>query len=256
MQIHQVVVNLTTNAAHAMAGTGTLTFTVDLPPGDGKQIRLRVSDSGCGMDEAIKSRIFEPFFTTKAIGQGTGLGLAVVHGIVSALHGTIEVDSAVGRGSSFTLLLPIAATVELAALPHRQGASQGAGEELLVVDDEPAIRDMLRELLGTLGYRSTTVDGPAAALALVEAAPSRFAAVITDMSMPGGTGDTLATRLHAIRADLPVILSSGTELDAGEAPIAGVLAKPYTVATLSRVLAEVLANGRARAAVRQQSSRE
>ena len=253
-QIHQVVMNLGTNAFHAMQSSGgTLTLSIAAqiveaggPVATGRWIVIEVTDTGYGMSEQVKKRIFEPFFTTKPTGQGTGLGLAVVHGIVESHNGILTVDSTVGIGSTFRVWLPAITTGSISNQAHTRALPLGDGQEILLVDDEQPIRLLAVDFLAMLGYRGATAHSPAEALALVQAHPQRFAVVITDLTMPGMTGIQLANELAAIRPDLPVLLSSG-DLQAMDrakliAPLAGILPKPYSIENLGQALQAILRN--------------
>jgi PAS domain S-box-containing protein len=220
-QIHQIVMNLGTNAWHAMKDHGgTLGIMLDtvevdevvaetqLHASPGKYLRLTVSDTGKGMDRATMSRIFEPFFTTKAPGEGTGLGLAVVHGIIRSHDGAITVSSDLGKGTKFQLYFPVIGgvpekVISVAPVP------QGAGQRILFVDDEEPIALLSGKMLLKLGYAVVTMTDVARALELVRAKPSRFDLVVTDMTMPTMSGLEFARHLAKIRPDLPVILSTG-----------------------------------------------
>ncbi len=221
-QIHQIMMNLGTNAWHAMRDRpGRLevkleNFEVDkllaelhprLRPGP--YVRLSVGDTGCGMDAATLERIFEPFFTTKPSGEGTGLGLAVVHGIMESHDGVVTVYSHPGKGTIFHLYFP--AYHEQVALPPASTRTTplGAGQRILYVDDEPALANLGQKTLEQLGYEVTISTKVAEALELVRQAPARFDLVITDQTMPGMTGTDFAAQLLKIRLDLPIILTTG-----------------------------------------------
>ena len=221
-QVHQVLMNLCTNAAHAMRGrVGRLEVNLeplraqeefvashpDMRPGS--YVRLTVSDTGHGMDEATLKHVFEPFFTTKGPGEGTGLGLAVVHGIMRDHDGAIYVCSQPDQGTSFHLYFP-ASTGELVQ-PETTTIPliQGRQERILLVDDEPALCFTTDRVLRLLGYLPTTQTDPRQALALFCVQPQAFDLVITDLTMPGMTGVDLAMAMLAVRPDLPVILASG-----------------------------------------------
>jgi PAS domain S-box-containing protein len=224
-QVQQILLNLCTNAWHALDGSaGRITIGldaaeldaaaagllgVDLAPG--RYAHLWVRDTGSGMDAATRARVFEPFFTTKRVGQGTGLGLAVVHGIVSAHHGAITVDSTPGRGSAFHLYFPLLVAGESAgAEPALERlAPPGRGEHVLYVDDDQPILLMVEALLKRLGYRVTTVEHPREALQRVRDDPTLFDLVVTDFNMPELNGLELAAELAALRPGLPVAISSG-----------------------------------------------
>ncbi len=222
IQVHQIVMNLGTNAWHAMKDrTGRLQVKLEKclvdPALAATQPRLRpgayaclsVNDTGCGMDQATLQRIFEPFFTTKAPGEGTGLGLAVVHGIMTSHDGAVTVDSRPGEGTTFRLYFPAhEGEAEAAALTDGL-VPRGRGERLLFVDDEELLCRLGREALAALGYEVEFTTQPATALALIQADPGRFALVLTDQTMPGMTGLLLASRLLQIRPGLPIILMTG-----------------------------------------------
>ena len=212
----------------------------------GRYARLTVRDNGPGMEEAIRERIFEPFFTTKPAGQGTGLGLAVVHGIIQGHEASIEVQSAPGEGSSFYVYFPAAAAPAPAMrLPVPAAAPQhGGGKHILCVDDDESIVFLMRRLLERHGYRVSGYTDPLEALEAVRADPAQFDLVVTDYTMPGMSGLDVARALREIRADLPVALASGyiTEELRAEAPAAGVIDliyKPNTADALCDAIARI-----------------
>jgi PAS domain S-box-containing protein len=222
-QIHQILMNLGINAWHAMKDfSGRLQVNLERCVVDavhaatqpqlhpGVYARISVSDTGSGMDPATLRRIFEPFFTTKLSGEGTGLGLAVVHGIMDSHDGAVTVYSQPGEGSIFHLYFPAYAGVAVAAALAEEGpVPRGEGEHILVVDDEEVLTQLGQKTLVALGYKVEVTTRPAAALAMVRAAPKRFALVLTDQAMPGMTGIILASQLREVRRDLPVILMTG-----------------------------------------------
>ena len=221
-QIHQVIMNLCTNAYHAMRETGgTLAVSLDevaigsedygyadLAPGS--YLKLEVSDTGCGMEPKIQEKIFEPYFTTKKPGEGTGMGLAVVHGIVKSHHGHITVYSEPGKGTSFHVYLPLTEQVAV-ALPDKIAPKelQGQGERILFVDDEEQIRAVIDAILSKNGYQVTTFADGTEALAVFQKEPDRFDLVITDMTMPSMTGAELAQKILTLRPQTPIILCTG-----------------------------------------------
>jgi PAS domain S-box-containing protein len=256
-QLHQVTMNLCTNAIQAMGGSGTLRValeTIDVAAErvlahatlhTGPYARLTVEDTGSGMDEATLARIFEPFFTTKEVGKGTGLGLALVYGIVTDSAGAIEVTSAPGRGSTFTIYLPRVDSPALAAGESDGPVARGHGERVMLVDDEDALLAVTVEALKRLNYDPVAFPDGAAALAAFEAAPQRFDAVVTDEIMPGLSGTELARSLHERRGDLPILLVSGYigPLMSERATAAGVseiLKKPVQSRELAAALSRVL----------------
>jgi PAS domain S-box-containing protein len=258
-QIHQVILNLCTNAAHALPERGGR-ITVVLEPAivtatqaathpdlrPGAAARLAVTDNGSGMDATVLDHIFEPFFTTKEIGAGTGLGLAVVHGIVKSHEGAIFVRSTVGHGSTFELFLPAVAP-EATKPPFPSGQIPfGHGEPILVVDDDAVSGFVIEKLVESLGYTATRCTRPEEALARFAAAPASFDLVISDLAMPGMNGEELIERLAAIRPDLPIIVASGFLENARERIVEkgiarAVLNKPVPRAELARALADALA---------------
>jgi CheY-like chemotaxis protein len=220
-QIHQVVMNLCVNAAHAIGDKpgrvllGLSRVQVDaqlaltregLSPGP--HVRLTVEDTGSGIEEATLSRIFEPFFTTKAPGEGTGLGLAVVHGIVKDHGGTIAVSSSVGVGTKFELFFPEHQAPPPEVRSHAV-LPRGRGENVLFVDDEPSLCSAGGMMLERIGYQAVTFTSPAEALARFRSEPEAFDLLITDLTMPGMTGIDLARSVLELRPGLPVVLVSG-----------------------------------------------
>jgi PAS domain S-box-containing protein len=220
-QIHQIMMNLCTNAVQAMnQGPGTLRVEVanqlidartaagQLGLNPGGYVRISVTDSGKGMDAQTVRRIFEPYFTTKSQGDGTGLGLSVVHGIVASLQGAIEVESAPGCGAAFHVYLPCSHNGSEA--PNRTPGDLPRGEEtILLVDDEPEVLEMTTEMLTHLGYQVIARSSSLEAWQAFKVHADRLDLVITDQTMPHLMGTELAAKIHARRGDLPIILSSG-----------------------------------------------
>ena len=259
-QLHQIIMNLCTNAYQAMRekggvlGVSLMKVTIgeednkvassELAPGD--YVLLEVSDTGCGMDHATMARIFEPYFTTKATGEGTGLGLSVVHGIVKSHQGQITVYSEPGRGTNFHIYLPrIAETSSLASETVFQETIPTGTERLLVVDDEKQITEMLRLILQNLGYRVTACGSSSEALILFEHDPAAFDLIITDMTMPGLTGLDLAQKVLSIRPELPIILCTGFSelINKEQAQAMGIkayLMKPISVRELAQAVRKAL----------------
>jgi len=256
-QIHQILMNLCTNAEHAMRDKGGVLevklanvvldqdFTAghpDIEPG--VYIKLTVSDSGHGIPSHALDRIFDPFFTTKDIGEGTGMGLAVVHGIVGSNGGTVTVSSDPGQGSTFRVYLPV-----LERHLEPQGENEGpisiGTERILLVDDEQTIADIGKQTLESLGYDVTTRTGSIEALELFKAQPDRFDLVITDMTMPDMTGDMLTRELIRIKPDIPVILCTGfsNRIDDQKAMTLGIRAfvlKPIVKRKLAEIVRKVM----------------
>ncbi len=261
-QLQQLLMNLATNAWQALRGApGSIEIGLDereIEDGEaatrgglepGSYVRLWVRDDGCGMDEATRRRIFEPFFTTKPVGQGTGLGLAVVHGIVRSLGGAIDVTSAPGEGSLFELLLPEvdheSRPTPLDAVPS---GPVGRGQRVLYIDDDEVMAVMVQGLLQHLGYAGTCTRDAQQAIDLVARDPSAFDAVVTDFNMPGRTGLDVARELAAIRPDLPVVISTGFASDelraqAARLGVRAVMQKEHTLEELGAVLVAALDSG-------------
>jgi nitrogen-specific signal transduction histidine kinase len=249
-QLQQVLMNLVTNAWHALpAAGGRVEIGFDVVA-DGHAVHLWVRDNGCGMDEATVARVFDPFFTTKPVGRGTGLGLSVVHGIVRAHHGSIEVTSAPGSGSSFDVYLPTPEHADAAALPRVPGGSApGHGEHVLLVDDDEVVLVMAERLLQRAGYRVTPVGSARAALQKLQAQPLDFDVVVTDFNMPESSGIELARRVAELRRGLPVVLSSGLVSEelreqARRAGVRAVMKKENSFEELAATVARVLATQR------------
>ncbi len=257
-QIHQVLTNLGINAWHAMQdGPGLLRITLEKWQVDdaqtaaqprlrpGSYARLSISDTGCGMDTATVKRIFEPFFTTKPVGKGTGLGLAVVHGIMDSHDGAVTVYSQPEQGTVFHLYFPACAgEIGIGAITDGP-TPNGKGEAVLVVDDEEMIASMLQLSLNHLNYATEFTTDPVAALAMVKANPAHYRLVLSDFTMPGMTGLDLAIKLREIRPDLPVLLMTGlnaalTPERLEEAGVRRVLIKPLTIHLLGSALHAVL----------------
>ena len=257
-QIHQVVLNLCTNAMQAMQSEGTLAVALDeveiegarcVSTGElasGKYVRLSVRDTGLGIAPHVLERMFDPFFTTKGIGVGTGLGLSLVHGIVTELGGGIDVQSAPGAGATFTVYLPRQGRVAPPAIALETIAS-GQGETILLVDDEEALVKVGEEMLAMLGYEPVGFHSSAAALETFRASPQRFDAVLSDEAMPDMTGSELAREIRKLHPDIPIVLMSGyvtpaLHTRAQEAGVVEVLAKPLVSRDIARSLAGVLRN--------------
>jgi PAS domain S-box-containing protein len=259
-QMHQVLVNLCTNGVHAMQKSGgrleigfvsvelaetDMAIFPDLHPG--QYVKLTVKDTGTGIEPAIMDRIFDPFFTTKEVDKGTGMGLAVVHGIVKSHGGAITVDSRLGAGTVFTILLPRAA--EGIAREQAAGVSLPRGTAcILFVDDEKILVRLGCGMLASLGYRAVPAQGSLEALALFQKDPSRFDLVITDQTMPQMTGVEFTRQLREIRPDIPIILCTGYSeaVDAAKAEelsIQAFVMKPVRLREIAETLRKVLDKG-------------
>ncbi len=253
--LEQVLMNLCVNARDAMNGAGRLTIAtaaVDLAPASvadrpaarpGRFVRLTISDTGCGMDAATLARIFEPFFTTKEVGRGTGLGLSIVHGIVQQHRGWIEVESELGRGSSFHLFLPPHRTPAVPPVAQSVALPRGRGELVLTVEDEESVRTVYSTTLVRYGYRVLAARTGPEALELWRGHRGEIALLLTDMMLPGGlSGADLIQTLRTERPNLPVILASGYTGNKGVALPTNVrkLPKPFEAHTLLATLRAAL----------------
>ncbi|HZU31532.1 MAG TPA: PAS domain S-box protein, partial [Candidatus Angelobacter sp.] len=255
-QLHQIIMNLGTNAAQAIGDNpGILEVTAKTfevhgnfsanahKLKNGNYVKISVTDNGCGMDAATMERIFDPFFTTRLPGKGTGLGLSMVHGILKSHEGTVTVYSEPGKGTTFNLYFPAvmgpvtrSSTVEPIPL--------GSGQHLLYVDDEEALVMLARRTLGKLGYQVTGYTSPMEALQAFKKDPFQFAAVVTDLSMPGMSGAELAREVLQTRPNIPVVMMSGylrpeDEREARQIGIRELILKPDTVEELAKSLHRV-----------------
>ncbi|MBU0681723.1 MAG: DUF3365 domain-containing protein [Proteobacteria bacterium] len=257
--IHQVMMNLCTNAYHAMREKGgTLAVSLSaakIGPDDyidelhleaGDYLRLEVSDTGCGMTPQVRERIFEPYFTTRAQGEGSGMGLSVVHGIVSGLGGHITVYSELDQGTTFHVYFPKYAEQGNAVSPVTAPSATPTGHEhILVVDDEPSVVDVIDQFLSPLGYQVTTFVDPQRALEVFKTTPTAFNLVITDMTMPHMNGMDLAGKLLAVRPELPIILCTGFSEIINEEKVRAMglrrlVMKPVLKSEIAQVVREVL----------------
>ena len=260
-QIHQIVMNLCTNAYHAMRDKGgvmevTLSQvtigsrdSLDRRLLPGSYLVLTVSDTGLGMDQATMERIFDPYFTTRKHGEGTGLGLAVVLGIVKKYGGDIRVYSEPGQGASFQVYFPVLGKVEEGLSSILSTAPVTGDERLLLVDDEPQIVDSMQKMLEFHGYHVTTKTSSVEALEVFRLGPESFDLVITDQTMPYMTGDQLVLELKKIRPDIPVVLCTGFSLvmDEAKAKALGIdafLLKPVLRKEMSETIRRVLDTGK------------
>jgi CheY-like chemotaxis protein len=256
-QIHQVLMNLCTNADHAMREKGGVLeaklenveldadFTAghpDMKPG--AYLNLTVSDTGHGMPPDVLERIFDPFFTTKETGEGTGMGLSVVHGIVGSYGGAITAYSEPGQGSTFKVYLPIIETRKEAHIGPEESIPTGS-ERILFVDDESVLVNMGKQIFESLGYDVATRTSSIEALELFKNQPDRFDLVITDMTMPNMTGEDLAQELMRIKPNIPIILCTGfsAKIDDQKASAQGIRAlvlKPIVKREIATTVRKVL----------------
>jgi PAS domain S-box-containing protein len=260
--LDQVFVNLAVNAEDAMQGGGTLTIAMDeiaaQPPealgggeAHGPSVRIRISDSGAGMDATTLTRLFDPFFTTKDLGKGTGLGLSTVYGLIGQSGGTINVESAVGQGSAFTILLPtVPLGAEAPVEPDAHAPNGGLGI-VLMVEDEPSVREFARRVLDRAGHTLLTADNGDEALRVAAAWERSIDILLTDIVMPGMHGQVLAAKLLKARPKIRVIFMSGYAEDSIPpvdrlATPAVFLAKPFSSATLTEAVAREVAKARGR----------
>jgi len=257
-QLHQLIMNLCANASQAMENGGTLSISLanaelssndmevsgELPPG--RYIRLQISDTGEGIDPAFLHRIFDPFFTTKDIDKGSGLGLAVVHGIVKAHEGDILVRSQLGKGTTFTVYLPACEGDEKGHPENFQPqTTQGKGEHILVIDDEEPLANLARKSLTNFGFQVIATSSSEEALNIFRASPDIFDLVVTDYAMPKMNGLQLSAEIRSLRKEIPIILSTGysQEINYQKENQNGfnrILLKPYTQEDLARQIQEVL----------------
>lgn len=259
-QVHEVIVNLTTNAAHAIGlRAGAITYTLDpvvvddgaasAVPGlsPGGYTRLSVTDDGCGMDRATVERIFDAFYTTKPVGQGTGLGLSMVHGIMTAHGGAVTVDSTPGVGSTFSLYFPVSAVPANDVAPTRPPTPEprAGGVRVLFVDDEPLLVSVGQRMLTRFGHTVSGFPDPVAALEAFSAAPDDFDVVVTDLAMPRLSGTDLTRAVLALRPNLPVVLvtgriGDGDRVHVREAGVRELLLKPFGADQLSAAIDRAL----------------
>jgi CheY-like chemotaxis protein len=246
--IEQVLLNLAVNARDAMPHGGQLIITTDqvsVPDAVASErpfIRIRVQDTGCGMTAAVKARIFEPFFTTKEVGKGTGLGLATVFGIVKQHCGAVEVESEIGRGTIFSILLPACDEQPEVTIVEPSTSSTtpaGGSETILLVEDEPLLRELALAVLSGAGYKVLEAGEAADAFAVWNEHQDEIALLLTDMVLPGGmNGRDLAAEFQRTKPELKVIYTTGYSSDILDAPLnpTNFLQKPYPPEVLARTV--------------------
>ena len=257
-QIHQVIVNLATNGAHAIGdrqgvvelrldtsevGPNDIERVPDLRPG--RYVKLYVGDNGCGMDSGTLARIYDPFFTTKPVGQGTGLGLSVVHGIIKSHDGAVTVYSEVGKGTAFHLYFPVASQPETQSVPDPKQIERTRNEHVIYVDDEEALVFFATRMLTRLGYRVTGYTDAEEALREIRAHPFEVDALVTDLSMPRMSGLDLAREALTARPDLTVVITSGymrpdDQVKAEQLGVREVILKPTTANQLAGKLDKLM----------------
>lgn len=235
-QLQQAITNVVLNARDAVPESGRIGVSLAV---DGAVAVVTVEDTGPGMDEETRMRIFEPFYTTKPVGSGTGLGMAITYGIIQGHHGDIAVTSRKGKGTRFTISLPLYRSDEAGEPVDRFSA--GEGNLVLVVDDDAMVRRTTTATLGELGYNVVEAPGGSTAVEIVRARPDRFSVVLLDLVMPGMTGSETFRALTAIRPDLPVVVCTGYAADSHidtdvKRRIAGLVQKPFTADRLARAL--------------------
>lgn len=255
-KIHQIVMNLCTNAHHAMREHGgVLAVSLEDSTADsdqtkrglkpGPHMKLTVADTGSGIEPAMMERIFDPYFTTKPTGEGTGLGLAVVHGIVTGLGGYVGVESTAGKGSTFEIWLPIARQHRAEKTENGSAPLPRGEERVLVVEDESTLLDIAKRMLQNLGYHITAQSDSVAALELFRTDPQRFDLVLTDQTLPKLTGGEMARQMLAIRPDIPIIICTGFSdlINAEKAQHMGIkrlIMKPLSMKNLATTVRGVL----------------
>ena len=258
-QFSQALVNLAINASDAMSGSGRLILRGEtiaiaagspLPLAPGRYAQLRVIDTGSGMDEATRARVFEPFFTTKAMGKGTGLGLALVWGVVHKSQGTVTVESELGKGSTFSIYLPLTAKPAKPAAAISGSTRVVRRGTVLVVDDEPAVRKATTRMLERLGLQTLAAAGGAEALELYAVHTDEISLVMLDMGMPGMNGADVFRALRE-RSNVKVLISTGYALEAEVQQLveagARVIEKPFKLAALEQEIERALAGSRTQA---------
>jgi len=257
-QVHQIIINLCSNAYHAMKNLGGVlgikVTNVDITNEDilhfgdikrGNYARLTVNDTGHGMDRNLVQRIFEPFFTTKEKGLGTGMGLSVVHGIVQDHNGYIDVYSEPNHGTTFHIYLPIIKSEEITEETPKVDQIPGGNEHILLVYDEETIVYMIKQMLESIGYKVTARTSSIEAYEAFENQPNKFDLIITDQIMPNMTGELLARKISKIRLDIPIILCTGfsefmDKKELKQSGIDGVVLKPVLKSELAQAIRKVI----------------
>lgn len=256
-EINQILMNLCANAVHAMREKGVLEIsleTVNLSDKQaaqtvsltaGQYVRLSVKDTGEGLDPQTKERVFEPFFTTKGVGEGTGMGLALVYGIVESYGGAIFIDSEVGKGATFELYFPTMQDIVAEEEAEETSSPVSGSGHILLIDDDEMYAETVTDLLERLGYSVTTMASSENALKLFQEKPGEFDLIITDQVMPGLTGEEVSREILTIRPGTPIIISTGhsTQMDAEKAKLMGIrefAMKPYVVSDIAKIIKKIL----------------
>ncbi len=255
-EVQQIVMNLCSNAVWAMKENGTITISineVDLTNHDelilkglsaGSYVKLSFSDTGCGMDKKTLLQVFDPFFTTKEVGQGIGLGLSIVYGIIKSYGGKITVESEVGAGTTFHLYFPVT-EAPMTEEHVEKGEDQGGTERILFVDDEEVYAKMCEEMLSRLGYEVDLRIDSREALEIFKSAPDDYNLIITDQIMPDLSGEELVKKIRSIRPVVPIILCTGysTQMDEKKAKSLGInefVYKPIVKQDIAKLIRKVL----------------
>jgi len=256
-QLHQIGMNLITNAYHAVqekngkiiVGLEEIEIDqinlIDTSINPGKYLLFTVSDDGIGMAEKLKNKIFEPYFTTKEQGKGTGLGLAVVYGIVKEYGGEIEMETEIGSGTTFRIYLPLIDKSEDKSITEAKTELETGHENILLVDDEPAVVRLEQQMLERLGYKISSHTSSLDAVEVFRSNPDAFDIVLTDMTMPNMTGDQLAKEILSIKPDMPIIICTGfsENMNKEQAEIIGIkgfLMKPVIKSDMAQMVRKVL----------------
>ncbi len=256
-EIQQIVMNFCSNAVWAMKEQGILTINLSevnltnhdklIPKGlsAGSYLKLSFRDTGCGMDQKTVSQIFDPFFTTKEVGQGTGMGLAIVYGIITSYGGTITVESEVGTGTTFHLYFPVTDTPATEEHMEEEGKDPGGTERILFVDDQEMYAEMGEDMISRLGYDVDLKIDSTEALGVFKAGPEKYDLVITDQIMPDLSGEELVKEIRSIRPEIPIILCTGysTQMDEKKAESLGINAfayKPIVKKDIAMLIRKVL----------------
>jgi CheY-like chemotaxis protein len=245
-ELMQILTSLVLNARDAMPAGGILTIATEVDDTPERRLRLSVGDTGAGMDETVRARLFEPFFTTKRLGTGAGLGLAIIKGLVERAGGGVDVATVPSQGTTMTLSIPLATGPVASQQPATPATPRGGSEAVLLVEDEPGVRELTRAILARLGYRVTDAASPDAALRLAHDG-CRFDLVVSDLLMPGMDGRQMMRELGRLTPGVKVLFMSGyADLPGSGDALQGAtnfLAKPFTPAALAQKVRDTLDAG-------------